>query len=157
MILRIILSDGKFFIQSMLATQLNHFVEDKHLDKNVVVKLTGFVTNAVQGRKCVILPLAISKRYLSWPQMLTQRSGSSSSSTSRCKTGVAKRLGTPQTWSSRLGLPQQLRLRLRRQHPLPAREVRPPVQEEEREVPRPVDRPRGRETKIWALCILSKG
>jgi len=48
---RIILSDGKYFIQSMLATQLNHFVEDKQLDKNVVVKLTGFVTNAVQGRK----------------------------------------------------------------------------------------------------------
>ena len=48
---RIILSDGKYFIQSMLATQLNHFVESKQLDKNVVVKLTGFVTNAVQGRK----------------------------------------------------------------------------------------------------------
>jgi hypothetical protein len=35
----------------MLATQLNHFVDGKQLDKNVVVKLTGFVTNAVQGRK----------------------------------------------------------------------------------------------------------
>lgn len=46
-----ILSDGKFFIQSMLATQLNELVTNKDLDKNVVVKLTEFVTNAVQGRK----------------------------------------------------------------------------------------------------------
>jgi len=48
---RIILSDGVHFIQSMLATQLNEYVEDKRLDKHVVVKLTQFVTNAVQGRK----------------------------------------------------------------------------------------------------------
>lgn len=50
---RLILSDGVHFIQSMLATQLNSFVEDKSLDKNVVIKLTQFVTNAVQGRKSV--------------------------------------------------------------------------------------------------------
>lgn len=50
---RLILSDGVHFIQSMLATQLNSFVEDKSLDKNVVIKLTQFVTNAVQGRKWV--------------------------------------------------------------------------------------------------------
>ncbi|KAK1925386.1 hypothetical protein DB88DRAFT_450919 [Papiliotrema laurentii] len=52
---RVILSDGKFFIQSMLATQLNELVTNKDLDKNVVVKLTEFVTNAVQGRKLVII------------------------------------------------------------------------------------------------------
>ena len=49
--LRIILSDGQYFTQSMLATQLNDLVSDGTLDKNVVVKLTSFVTNAVQGRK----------------------------------------------------------------------------------------------------------
>lgn len=38
----------------MLATQLNDLVVDQKLDKNVVVKLTKFVTNAVQGRKSVI-------------------------------------------------------------------------------------------------------
>lgn len=48
---RVILSDGTHFIQSMLATQLNHMVESKELDKNVVVKLSQYVTNAVQGRK----------------------------------------------------------------------------------------------------------
>lgn len=35
----------------MLATQLNNMVEDKELDKNVVVRLSSYVTNAVQGRK----------------------------------------------------------------------------------------------------------
>lgn len=35
----------------MLATQLNSFVESKELDKNVVVKLTNFVTNSVQNKK----------------------------------------------------------------------------------------------------------
>ena len=37
----------------MLATQLNGHVDNKELDKNVVIKLTSFVTNAVQGRKWV--------------------------------------------------------------------------------------------------------
>jgi len=54
---RIILSDGVHFIQSMLATQLNNYVEDKSLDKNVVIKLTQYVTNAVQGRKSVASPI----------------------------------------------------------------------------------------------------
>jgi replication factor A1 len=51
LIVSVILSDGVYFIQSMLATQLNSYVDDKSLDKNVVIKLTQFVTNAVQGRK----------------------------------------------------------------------------------------------------------
>lgn len=36
----------------MLATQLNPFVERNELDKNVVVKLTNFVINSVQNKKC---------------------------------------------------------------------------------------------------------
>ncbi|WOO77315.1 Replication factor A protein 1 [Vanrija pseudolonga] len=52
---RVILSDGSYFIQSMLATQLNNLVEDKSLDKNVVIKLTNFVTNSVQNRKLIII------------------------------------------------------------------------------------------------------
>jgi replication factor A1 len=47
----VILSDGQFFIQSMLATQLNNLVEGGELDKNVVIKLTNYVTNEVQKRK----------------------------------------------------------------------------------------------------------
>lgn len=51
--LRVILSDGVYFIQSMLATQLNVHVDEKRLDKHTVIKLDQFVTNAVQGRKWV--------------------------------------------------------------------------------------------------------
>ncbi|WVQ65870.1 uncharacterized protein L199_004048 [Kwoniella botswanensis] len=52
---RLILSDGKHFIQAMIATQLNGMVESKEIDRNVLIKLTGYVTNAVQGRKLVII------------------------------------------------------------------------------------------------------
>lgn len=47
----VILSDGSYFIQSMLATQLNNYVDNKELDKMVLIKLTNYVTNAVQNRK----------------------------------------------------------------------------------------------------------
>lgn len=49
--LSVILSDGEYFIQSMLATQLNHLVENDELEKNTVIKLTSFVINTVQNRK----------------------------------------------------------------------------------------------------------
>lgn len=48
---RIILSDGNYFIQSMLATQMNHLVTNKDIDKNSVIKLNGFACNAVQNRR----------------------------------------------------------------------------------------------------------
>lgn len=48
---RIILSDGKYFIQAMLATQLNHLVEGQKIDKFVTVKLTDFSTNSIQGKR----------------------------------------------------------------------------------------------------------
>lgn len=51
LISRIILSDGQYFIQAMLATQLNDMVTEKQVDKNVVIKLVEYVTNAVQQRK----------------------------------------------------------------------------------------------------------
>lgn len=40
----------------MLATQLNHLVENDELEKNTVIKLTSFVINTVQQRKCVTSP-----------------------------------------------------------------------------------------------------
>ncbi|GMK57399.1 hypothetical protein CspeluHIS016_0402330 [Cutaneotrichosporon spelunceum] len=52
---RVILSDGQYFVQSMLATQLNNLVEDESLKKNVVIKLTQFVTNTVQNKKLIII------------------------------------------------------------------------------------------------------
>lgn len=50
---RIILSDSKYFIQCMLATQLNEYVNSKQIDKNSLIKLNEFVVNAVQGRRSV--------------------------------------------------------------------------------------------------------
>ena len=52
---RVILSDGEFFCQAMLATQLNHLVEDQSVDKHVVVRLSQFVANSVQGRRLIII------------------------------------------------------------------------------------------------------
>ena len=39
----------------MLATQQNQLVVDGAIDKHVVVKLTSFVANSVQGRKLIII------------------------------------------------------------------------------------------------------
>ncbi|WVO12544.1 hypothetical protein L204_100144 [Cryptococcus depauperatus] len=52
---RVILSDGQFFLQAMLATQLNHFVESKELDKHSLVKVTNFSVNSVSSRKLLII------------------------------------------------------------------------------------------------------
>ncbi|ORX40177.1 hypothetical protein BD324DRAFT_616671 [Kockovaella imperatae] len=52
---RVIISDGKYFTQGMLATQNNPLVESKQIDKNTVVKLTQFASNSVQGRKLIII------------------------------------------------------------------------------------------------------
>ncbi|OWZ44584.1 replication factor A1 [Cryptococcus neoformans c8] len=52
---RAILSDGQYFIQAMLATQLNHFVESKQVDKHSLVKVVNFSVNSVSGRKLLII------------------------------------------------------------------------------------------------------
>ncbi|KAK8858497.1 hypothetical protein IAR55_002724 [Kwoniella newhampshirensis] len=78
---RLILSDGKYFIQGMIATQLNHHVENKEIDKHVLIKLVNYVTNAVQGRKLVII---LNLEFVPWngekigsPQNLEQQQGAS--------------------------------------------------------------------------------
>jgi replication factor A1 len=52
---RICISDGEYFQQGMLATQLNHFVSDETIKENSVIKLTEFLTTAVANRKIVII------------------------------------------------------------------------------------------------------
>ena len=42
----------------MLATQLNHLVEEKQMDKHTVLKLTGFSMNYVQQRRSVKIRLS---------------------------------------------------------------------------------------------------
>ena len=48
---RIIVSDGEAFTQSMMATQLNHFVEEGLITKNTVIVVEKFTCNYVQQRR----------------------------------------------------------------------------------------------------------
>ncbi|KAI3623252.1 RFA1 [Malassezia furfur] len=52
---RVVLSDGVYYAQAMLATQLKPLVEDHTLDKNMVVRITQYTANTVQNRKILIL------------------------------------------------------------------------------------------------------
>mmetsp|Transcript_5425 Transcript_5425/g.9489 ORF Transcript_5425/g.9489 Transcript_5425/m.9489 type:complete len:641 (+) Transcript_5425:41-1963(+) len=51
---RLIISDGQYYAQCMLATQLNHLVSSNELQELCIVKLTNYVVNNVQGRRIVI-------------------------------------------------------------------------------------------------------
>jgi len=48
---RLVLSDGSFYQQGMLATQMNELVHSAKLQKGSVVRLTQFICNDVQNRK----------------------------------------------------------------------------------------------------------
>ena len=50
---RVIVSDGKYFLQSMLATQLNHLVEEEVILKGAIVVIEKFTCNIVQGKRYV--------------------------------------------------------------------------------------------------------
>lgn len=52
---RIIVSDGEHFLQSMLATQLNHFVDDGQIIKNTICRLDKFTCNLVQEKRYDLL------------------------------------------------------------------------------------------------------
>lgn len=54
---RLILSDGQHFAQGMLGTGLNNFVQGEPPDvqRNTVIKLTGYAVNHVQNRKVIII------------------------------------------------------------------------------------------------------
>ncbi|KZT62474.1 replication factor-a protein [Calocera cornea HHB12733] len=58
--MRVIISDGDYFTQAMLATQLNHLTEKPEgglaeLDKNTVIRLEKFASNSVQNKRLIIL------------------------------------------------------------------------------------------------------
>ncbi|KZO95312.1 replication factor-a protein [Calocera viscosa TUFC12733] len=58
--MRVIISDGEYFTQAMLATQLNHLTEKPEgglaeLDKNTVIRLEKFASNSVQNKRLIIL------------------------------------------------------------------------------------------------------
>ena len=53
---RLQISDGQHKQPSaMLATQLNHYIEDGKIKKNGIIKLNKYICNAVGGRRIVII------------------------------------------------------------------------------------------------------
>jgi replication factor A1 len=48
---RVVFSDIKNFVQTMLATQANHHVHDGKLRKGCFVRLTGYNASFVKGKK----------------------------------------------------------------------------------------------------------
>ncbi|KAI0372965.1 replication factor-a protein [Pilatotrama ljubarskyi] len=60
---RVIVSDGEHFLQSMLATQLNHLVEEEQILKHSIAVIEKFTCNLVQGKKLlIILALRVVQR-----------------------------------------------------------------------------------------------
>ncbi|KAI3812507.1 hypothetical protein L1987_17217 [Smallanthus sonchifolius] len=52
---RLLLSDGSFHQQGMLATQLNDLVRSQQLQRGSIVQLNDFVTNTIRDRKIIII------------------------------------------------------------------------------------------------------
>ncbi|KAI0748563.1 replication factor-a protein [Daedaleopsis nitida] len=52
---RVIVSDGEYFLQSMLATQLNHLVEEEVVAKGAIAVVEKFTCNMVQGKRLLII------------------------------------------------------------------------------------------------------
>ena len=52
---RTVLSDGTHFVQGMLATQINHLVENDELKQNSLICVHDFMNNNVQHRNVIIL------------------------------------------------------------------------------------------------------
>ncbi|TIA87996.1 hypothetical protein E3P99_02842 [Wallemia hederae] len=51
---RMVLSDGTYYMQAMLGTQLNHLPEQEVLIKNSIIRMTNYAVNVVQNRLLVI-------------------------------------------------------------------------------------------------------
>lgn len=51
---RIIISDGTHFLQAMLATQLNHLVDENAIGKNTIAVIEKLTCNFVQEKRCVV-------------------------------------------------------------------------------------------------------
>ena len=52
---RVVFSDINNFVQSMLATQVNHVVQENKLRKGCFVRLKQFQANSVKGRRIIIV------------------------------------------------------------------------------------------------------
>ncbi|XP_031483992.1 replication protein A 70 kDa DNA-binding subunit A-like [Nymphaea colorata] len=52
---RLLLSDGTHMQQSMLASQLNHYVKSGQLQKGSIVQMIEYICNTIQNRKIIIV------------------------------------------------------------------------------------------------------
>lgn len=52
---RTILSDGAYFVQGMLATQINHLIEENVIRENCIIKVKEFLINIIHDKTVVIL------------------------------------------------------------------------------------------------------
>ncbi|CAN0045580.1 unnamed protein product, partial [Discosporangium mesarthrocarpum] len=52
---RLVLSDGKHFTQSMLATQQNSIITEGSLREGCLIRMQEFIVNLVQGKKLIIV------------------------------------------------------------------------------------------------------
>lgn len=50
---RLILSDGEFYVQAMLATQINSLVHNEEIVKHSIIQLEQFTSSSVKGKRCV--------------------------------------------------------------------------------------------------------
>ncbi|KAG8937310.1 Replication factor A protein 1 [Tulasnella sp. 418] len=52
---RLVISDGNYWAQSMLATQLNDLVTDGQIQKNTIIRMKKFHASRVQGKRLIII------------------------------------------------------------------------------------------------------
>jgi replication factor A1 len=52
---RVIFSDGDYYIQAMLATQLNEFIVNQSVTKNSIIRLSKLSVNQSQGKRLYII------------------------------------------------------------------------------------------------------
>lgn len=58
---RIIISDGKHFLQAMLATQLNDMVQTNMIGKNTIATIEKMVCNTIGGKRYVAYRICRNK------------------------------------------------------------------------------------------------
>jgi replication factor A1 len=61
---RIIISDGAYYIQAMLATQLNALVNDGTVGKHSIVRLERFTVSTVKDKRSALLCVPRRRRTL---------------------------------------------------------------------------------------------
>ncbi|PLW06791.1 hypothetical protein PCANC_25350 [Puccinia coronata f. sp. avenae] len=66
---RIIISDGQMFITAMLATQLNHLVQNSQIKKHSILRIPSYTVNLIGSRHVVVL-LAVDVIQSDYPERI---------------------------------------------------------------------------------------